>query len=198
MSANSHSKERASPSGRSGASAAGPRSLVARHPGRPWYRHPWPWVLFAGPAAVAVGGVVTIWLAITSSDGLVADDYYKRGLAINRVLERDREAARLGIRAIVSQEPQGALKVVLSGGSVLPPALTLQLVHPTRAGDDWALTLTPTARGVYSSGAAPIPAGRRYLILGDEAGSWRLTGEWKLPAVRTLGLAPRGTEKEMP
>lgn len=195
MSSNSHPKERASHSGRSGSSSAGPRSPIARHPGTPWYRHPWPWLLFAGPAAVAVAGSVTIWLAITSSDGLVADDYYKRGLAINRVLERDREAARLGIHAIVSQEPQGVLKVVLSGESVLPPALTLQLVHPTRAGDDRTLTLTPTARGVYRSIAAPIPAGRRYVIVGDEAGSWRLTGEWKLPAVRALELAPPGRER---
>ena len=190
MSSDSHSKGLVPREGRSGQAAAGRRS--GARPVTPWYRQPWPWVLFAGPALVAVAGSVTIWLAISSSDGLVADDYYKRGLAINRVLGRDRRAATLGVHAIVSQEPQGGLKVVLSGGAAPPPALTLQLIHPTRAGDDRTLTLAPAARGVYRTGTVPIPAGRRYLIVGDEAGSWRLTGEWTLPAVRPLELAPRG------
>jgi len=166
-------------------------SPVTGRKAKPWFRERWPWLLFAGPAAVAVAGFVTIWLAITSSDGLVADDYYKRGLAINQVLARDRLAASLGIRATVSQDRQGALKVVLSGGTSPPPALTVQLIHPTRAGDDRTLVLIPMARGVYRSAAVLIPAGRRYVILGDEAGSWRLTGEWTLPALRPLALAPR-------
>lgn len=170
---------------------SGQRSRLTPGAAKPWYRHPWPWLLFAGPAAVAVAGSVTIWLAISSSDGLVADDYYKRGLAINRVLGRDRRAAILGIRATVSQEPKGGLRVALSGGGSLPPALTLQLIHPTRAGHDRTLVLRPTARGIYRSGAVPIPAGRRYVIVSDEAGTWRLTGEWILPAVRPLKLAPR-------
>ena len=166
------------------------RSPFTVHEKKPWYRHPWPWLLFAGPAVVAVAGSVTIWLAISSSDGLVADDYYKRGLAINQVLGRDRRAASLGIRATVSQEPQGGLRVALSGGGSLPAALTVQLIHPTRAGHDRTLVLEPVARGVYRSDALPIPAGRRYIIVGDEAGSWRLTGEWILPSVRPLELVP--------
>jgi hypothetical protein len=167
------------------------RSPFTVHEKKPWYRHPWPWLLFAGPAVVAVAGSVTIWLAISSSDGLVADDYYKRGLAINRVLARDRRAASLGVRATVSQDANGGLRVALSGGASLPPALTVQLIHPTRAGHDRTLVLRRAARGIYRSGAVPVPAGRRYVILGDEAGSWRLTGEWTLPAARPLELVPR-------
>ena len=55
----------------------------------PWYREPWPWLLMAGPVTVIIAGGFTAWLAVTSSDGLVADDYYKQGLAINQTLERD-------------------------------------------------------------------------------------------------------------
>ena len=51
-----------------------------------WYREPWPWLLMMGPAIVIVAGFYTLWLAIQSNDGLVADDYYKRGLAINQTL----------------------------------------------------------------------------------------------------------------
>ena len=68
---------------------------------RPWYREPWPWILMAGPAAVIVAGAVTIWLAVSSSDGLVADDYYKRGLAIDQEIRRDQAVLDLGITAVI-------------------------------------------------------------------------------------------------
>ena len=69
----------------------------ASHPtAKPWFKEPWPWILMAGPAAVVVAGAVTIWLAFQSADGLVADDYYRRGLTINQELQRDRAAASDG------------------------------------------------------------------------------------------------------
>ena len=52
----------------------------------PWYREPWPWILMSGPAAVIVAGAFTIWIAFSGADGLVTQDYYKQGLAINRTL----------------------------------------------------------------------------------------------------------------
>ena len=58
----------------------------------PWYRERWPWILMSGPAIVIVAGVITTWIAFATSDGLVADDYYKRGLEVNAVLKREQEA----------------------------------------------------------------------------------------------------------
>ena len=66
---------------------------------RPWYREPWPWLLMAGPATVLVAGAATTWIAFASSDGLVAEDYYKQGLGINRRLAREEAARKLGISA---------------------------------------------------------------------------------------------------
>ena len=59
----------------------------------PWYREPWPWILMAGPVAAVVAGAITLWIAVTHQDALVADDYYKQGLAINRTLDRQTAAA---------------------------------------------------------------------------------------------------------
>lgn len=55
----------------------------------PWYRHGWTWGLMAGPAIVLVAGAITTAIAIVSDDGLVARDYYKRGLMINKVLQQE-------------------------------------------------------------------------------------------------------------
>src|SRR5689334_25396707 len=67
--------------------------------GKSWYREPWPWILMAGPLLVLAAGTMTVWLAIKSDDGLVAVDYYKRGLAINQETARARRAEQLGMAA---------------------------------------------------------------------------------------------------
>jgi len=141
---------------------------------RPWYREPWPWLLMLAPAAALVGGAVTLWLAVSSADGLVADDYYKRGLAINKELGREREAERLGITANV-RLGAGVLRVDLSGAA--PVALFVQLVHATRAGHDQRLRLARVAPGTYECELAPLPAGRWRLILEDPRGQWRIVKE---------------------
>ena len=104
----------------------------------PWYRHRWPWLLMAGPFIVVVAGVATLWLAVASDDGLVADDYYKRGLAINRTLERTQRAAALGLEAVVDVDAAGAARVTLAAASGersgLPTAVRLLVVHPMWVG----------------------------------------------------------------
>ena len=40
---------------------------------QPWYRHPWPWILMAGPAIVVVAGIATAVIAVRTADPLVAD-----------------------------------------------------------------------------------------------------------------------------
>lgn len=55
-------------------------------PCAPWWRHGHVWLLIAGPAAVIVAGAATIVLAVRSPDPVVAQDYYRRGIEINRTL----------------------------------------------------------------------------------------------------------------
>ena len=140
----------------------------------PWYKEPWPWILMAGPAAVIVAGAVTVWLAVASADGLVADDYYKRGLAINQVLKREQQATRRGLEARVEFDPR-RLRVSLAGAS--PEALFAQLAHATRAGHDQRLPLARVAPGSYETELPELPAGRWRLILEDPRGEWRIVKE---------------------
>lgn len=130
----------------------------------------------AGPAAVIVAGAVTVWLALSSADGLIADDYYRRGLAINQEIRRDQAGRDLGITVSVEAR-DGVLRVRLTGGRAAPEALWAQLVHATRAGHDQRLRLTRSAPGVYEAALPALPAGRWRLILEDSRREWRIVKE---------------------
>lgn len=141
----------------------------------PWYRERWPWILMSGPAIVIVAGVITTWIAFATSDGLVADDYYKRGLAVNAVLKREQAAAQRGIKAQV-ERAGGQLRVRLSGAE--PPALFLSLVHATRAGYDVRLRLERAPDGSYAADLPPMPAGHWRAVVDDPRGEWRIVQEF--------------------
>jgi hypothetical protein len=157
------------------------------HPSRPWFKEPWPWLLAIMPVTAVIAGGFTAWFAVTSSDGLVVDDYYKQGKAINQTRERDRLAQSLGIRAQLL--PAGAsLHLRLEGQMPTPPGqLTLKLMHPTRSGDDHDVALNWD--GSAYSGRLPQLAGAHYKVqLTPEFGDWRLTGTW--PPGTALILTP--------
>ena len=158
---------------------------------KPWYREPWPWLLMAGPGIVIIAGFYTLWLAIKSDDGLVADDYYKRGLAINQTLSRALRAEQLalGARAVLGADPARA-RVTLTGTGVLPENLLLRLVHPTRAVADQLIVLHAAAPGIYSGTLAAAVAGRRVVMVEDKAQTWRLAGE-TAGAAQTVVLTPQ-------
>ena len=149
----------------------------------PWYREPWPWLLMAGPFVVVVASFVTLWLAIRSDDGLVNEDYYQRGLAINQTLARSERAKALGIAAGISLTADG-ISVRLKAKApffVAPPSLIVTISHPTRAGLDQSQVLT--RQGEYYQGKFKLPsAGHWVVLLKDEGETWRLMGNIVLPA----------------
>ncbi|HEX4884851.1 MAG TPA: FixH family protein [Casimicrobiaceae bacterium] len=150
----------------------------------PWYRHRWPWLLMLGPAIVVVAGIATLWLAVRSDDGLVADDYYKRGLAINQTIGRLERAAELGLAGTIDIAPEGTVRARLesaTGPEPLPPAVRIVLAHPARAGEDVRATLVRAPDGSYLGRTAPLPRVRWQLIVE--------TDEWRLPAVEIDGPA---------
>jgi hypothetical protein len=141
---------------------------------KPWYREPWPWLLMAGPAAVLVAGAATIWIAFASADGLVAEDYYRQGLAINKRLAREQAARQLGVAAEIRAE-SGTLQVLLQGDA--PEALFVHLAHATRAGHDVRLRLARSGSGTYEAALPELPAGRWRIAIEDPRGAWRIVKE---------------------
>lgn len=59
-------------------------------PAAPWWRHGHVWLLISGPAVVVVAALFTAWLAARGSDALVEEDYYRKGIEINKQLARER------------------------------------------------------------------------------------------------------------
>lgn len=149
----------------------------------PWYRHRWPWFLMAGPGVVIVASFITLWLAIVSNDGLVTEEYYKKGLAINQTLALSERAKSLGLEAGL-RLTLNSVSVRLSvkeNGFVPPNKIKVTISHPTRAGLDQSQVLT-LQDGLYQ-GPFRLPAAGHWLVLvEDEAKSWRVLGNVVLPA----------------
>ena len=53
---------------------------------QPWWKYGHVWLIIAGPLIVIVAGFVTLWLAISRPDPVVAEDYYRQGIGINKSL----------------------------------------------------------------------------------------------------------------
>ncbi len=54
---------------------------------RPWWREPYLWLVLSGPIAVIFACAVT-WVYIAQRpDQLIAADYYRQGIEINKTIE---------------------------------------------------------------------------------------------------------------
>jgi hypothetical protein len=153
--------------------------MSAATPEPPWYRQVWPWLLMIMPALALVGGGITYWLAATTNNALVVDDYYREGKAINQQLARDRAAVALGLSGELVRGANDApeLRLTATHPAALPPALVLRLVHATRAELDRTIPMTAAGDGRYVAPDARLPAeGRWNVHLEDPGRAWRLLG----------------------
>ncbi|MEN3372927.1 FixH family protein [Dechloromonas sp. ZS-1] len=163
----------------------------------PWYKQRWPWLLIAGPATVVVAGIVTVWLAVVSNDGLVTDDYYKQGLAVNQQLQRDQQAQAMGLQADLMRADHNLRLFFLNGpeAAALPEKLTLRIAHPTRAGQDQIVEMKGESPGLYSGKLDADIRGRWLVSLEDPSGKWRLHAEWMADAAKPLRLVAKTTQE---
>jgi uncharacterized protein len=156
---------------------------------RRWYHERWPWFLIAGPAIVIVASLASAWLAVASDDGVVADDYYKQGLLINRKLGSGSVVAGPEPGAVVAVGNDGRVEVRLTYEGPAPTKLRLTLRHPGDRAQ--VVALASSADGVWVGTLAVQTPGRWIVAL--ESDLWRLpvttvqgqVGEIRLGAERT-------------
>jgi len=164
--------------------------MTTHKPKRPWYREPWVWLIIALPMTAVIASMFTIYKAVSTADGLVVDDYYKRGKAINRYLARDAAALRYQLKAGIDFDLRdNRVQIRLESAAVaLPATLTFSLLHPTQAGYDQVLVLQHGGDGVYEGAIDEVGRGNWYLQL--EADDWRLSGSMRIPQTETTVLMP--------
>jgi len=156
----------------------------------PWYRHGWVWFLIAVPAVAVIASLVTLWIAVRTSDGLVVDDYYQEGKTIQKTIARSARAAELGLSADVTLRSDAiSLQLSSRNEGALPESLVLTIAHPTRAGMDQVLTLRKR-EGVYTTPIAPLPTGHWLLQLEDDSRSWRMTTTVSVPVSGPVRMIP--------
>lgn len=157
-------------------------STQTRRDSLPWYKERWTWLLMLMPATAIVAGFITLWLAITSYDGLVADDYYKQGLAINQTLARANAAQEQGLVAQVKfSADELAVGLAARPGVELPSRLLVTLAHPTKGGLDQQLALERSGDLYRGAVRAALSSAHWKVLIEDESRSWRLSGTAFLP-----------------
>lgn len=52
----------------------------------PWWKYGYVWLVISGPAVVVVASFITFYLAASGQDPVLDEDYYRKGLEINKTL----------------------------------------------------------------------------------------------------------------
>lgn len=139
----------------------------------PWYKQFWPWFLIILPSCVVIASLVTFKIALDTADSLVAEEYYKRGKAINIDLAKVTAAKNLGIQFLVTAE-NNKLILTQEGGPEYKAALRVELYHPTQAAKDKQFTLTQFGDGSYRIPVTENMQGPWDLRLENFNNTWRL------------------------
>lgn len=150
----------------------------------PWYRQFWPWFLIALPATAVIASAVTITLAVTSRDGLVQDDYYKKGLAIYKDAAQAQTARQLGLKARLRYSVERPAVAIRLNDAAIGDLASLVLVafHPTRSHQDRRLVLRRTAPNHYVGDLQqPLTPANWHISLEPPGGTWRLSGRIAIP-----------------
>ncbi len=143
---------------------------------KPWHKEYYVWFVIFFPALAVVAGIYTIYLAVSSDDGLVVDDYYKKGLEINRTLERDQIATEYALDADIRIDPQFeevTIKLSSNSNFVYPSQLEASFLYATRSGLDQKVKLLLTDEQTYRGNLAALAPGKWYVQIQKD--NWRLT-----------------------
>lgn len=158
-----------------------------------WYREFWAWFVLAPLIVVVIVSSYTVSLAVSNADDRVIDNYYKEGRMINMRIDEDLAAARSNLRAqIVFDLEIDELAIALESDSkTFPPAIILELSHPSDQDLDHSVVLQHIAQGRYQAELSRDLTYRWYLRLLPASEStvqadsttqaaeplWRLRGE---------------------
>ena len=155
-----------------------------------WYKQFWPWFLITIPMVSMVLGGVIVYLAVTSENSMVSDDYYKEGKAINQSLKKSNLAKQLNLVAAIEVSEQS---IRLNFKQALPPdaaALKLDFFHATMEDKDFFVMLTQNAQGTYSGELPQTLKGKWRVTLTPFDERWKISRQLSFPYAGEIILEP--------
>lgn len=85
----------------------------------PWWKFGHVWLILAGPAIVVVASFATLYIAVTRPDPVVSEDYYRKGIEINKTLGNGTSGS--GLAPAMQARNHAATGVVPSANAVAKP-----------------------------------------------------------------------------
>ena len=158
-----------------------------------WYKNTWLLFLLAFPfASVLMGGVI-LYLAISRSDSVVEDNYYKEGLAINQHMAAI-DNARAKNMALQLSFPKGLVRIE----SKQPFAqetqqLRLLISHNLNDKLDRKIVLNRLDQFTFAATMDDLEIGRWYIIVSPAHNEqlWRIKGKIYNQEQQSFLLSPK-------
>ena len=63
-----------------------------------WWKYGYVWLVVSGPLVVVIASFITLYLAVTRPDPVI-DDYYRKGIEINKTLYAQRDSLAPAMQA---------------------------------------------------------------------------------------------------
>lgn len=139
-----------------------------------WYKQFWPWFVIAVPFASVLMGVVQLYAALNSSSDLVKEDYYKEGLAINKVITQKEAAERLGITALLRLDNLTG-ELILSTENATSAEINALFAHAAVSKKDFSVVFHQIQANEYRAQLDKPLTGIWNVYLESEQG-WQLSG----------------------
>ncbi|MGF1686813.1 FixH family protein [Photobacterium japonica] len=162
--------------------------------GKPWYKQFWPWFVFAIPATSICYSLTAVYIFSLNKVDLVAEDYYKKGKAINLDLSRLRVADALQLKAKVSVQDNDIAIMFNKGELTTYPNLRVTFTHRTLPDKDFTQMMSADLSGNYRFASTNQLAGPWFVEVEPFNGDWMLQGRVNLPTPTPISLYGQSKE----
>lgn len=160
----------------------------------PWYKQFWLWFMLIPLGILIMASFYLLYLAITTHDGVVVDNFYRDGKGYAVRYEEDAFARAMQLQGNV-QWQDNAIKVSLGGDlAPLPDVMELLIIFPTNDDFDVTVPLEHRGLGEYVGQLPSKVEGKRHIQLHplNTEQEWRLHAtDVMVPPTDPLVLLPR-------
>jgi uncharacterized protein len=160
-----------------------------------WYKEPWMLVVIGGPLFVVLASLFTAFLAYKGADNVVAQDYYKQGLMINKDIQKDANARQYNMSAEVVLDAAAGKIVLHLEGTQLPTAVYFSIAGPVDGTTNELvrkIILSQVRSGWYegnlNKNGIADSVYRSLCHVKIETTDWRLTADWHEPTQNPLRI----------